>query len=70
MCGHLCLSRSLNLVNYCSHNTSPLESSRKKKHEVHVDVCDVAVHVDVCAVVVLLLSWSWSVLWLSLDLVS
>ena len=31
-------------------NPSPLN---KQQHEMHVDVCDVAVHVDVCAVVVL-----------------
>ena len=41
------------LSNCCSHNPSPLESSRKKQHEVRVDVCGVAVDVDVCAVVVI-----------------
>ena len=40
------------LSNCCSHNPSPLESSKKKKHEVHVDVCAVAVTVLVVVVVV------------------
>ena len=40
------------MSNCCSHNHSSLQE-KKKKHEVHVDVRDVAVHVDVCAVTVL-----------------
>ena len=42
------------LPNCCSHNPPPLQSS-KRKHEVHVDVCAVAVSVLVVVVVVVFL---------------